>query len=263
MSWNPQQYLQYAGERLRPALDLIARIPLTHPATIVDLGCGAGNVARVLADRFPGAAIDGVDGDAAMLERARQTLDGDARFRWTQADLAAWHPPYAVDLLFSNAALHWLGDHPRLFRQLFAKLAPHGVLAVQMPDNHGAPSHQALFATARDPRWATAVAALVREHPVADLADYHDLLAPGARTFDGWRTTYLHVLAPRPDGEHPVVAWLRGSALTPFTAHLAPPLAEAFVADYAARIERAYPRRADGHVLFPFSRIFMIVQRGA
>jgi trans-aconitate 2-methyltransferase len=246
MNWNPRQYLQYEGERLRPALDLIARIPLTHPSTIVDLGCGAGNVARVLADRFPGATIDGVDGDAAMLERARQTLDGDARFRWTLADLAAWHPPYAVDLLFSNAALQWLGGHPQLFPQLFAKLAPHGVLAVQMPDNHG----------------AGAVSDLVRRRPVADLADYYELLAPRARSFDGWRTTYLHVLAARPDGEHPVVAWLRGSALTPFTSHLAPPLAEAFVADYAARIEQAYPRRVDGTVLFPFARIFMMVQRG-
>ena len=263
MSWNPQQYLQYEGERLRPALDLIAHIPLTHASTIVDLGCGAGNVARVLADRFPGATIDGVDADAAMLERARTSTASDTRFRWTQADLAAWHPPYAVDLLFSNAALHWLGDHPALFPRLFAKLAPHGVLAVQMPDNHAAPSHLALFDTARDARWAGAVAHLVRRRPVADLAEYHELLAAGARSFDGWRTTYLHVLAARPDGEHPVVAWLRGSALTPFTSHLAAPLAEAFVADYAARIEQAYPRRANGTVLFPFSRIFLIVQRGA
>jgi trans-aconitate 2-methyltransferase len=263
MGWNPHQYLQYEGERLRPALDLIARIPLTHPSTIVDLGCGAGNVARVLADRFPGATIDGVDGDAAMLERARSTLAGDARFRWTQADLAAWHPPYAVDLLFSNAALHWLGDHPRLFAQLFAKLAPHGVLAVQMPDNHGAPSHQELFATARDARWAPEVAALVRPQPVAGLGEYYEFLAPGARSFDGWRTTYLHVLPARPDSEHPVVAWLRGSALLPFTSHLPAPLAEAFVADYSARIERAYPRRKDGSVLFPFSRIFLVALRGS
>ena len=263
MSWNPHQYLQYEGERLRPALDLIARIPLTHPQVIVDLGCGAGNVARMLADRFPGATIDGVDGDSAMLDRARQSLGGDARFRWTQADLATWHAPYAVDLLFSNAALHWLDDHPRLFPQLFAKLAPHGVLAVQMPDNHAAPSHQALFTTARDPRWAGEVAALVRGRPVAELSAYYDLVAPLAKSFDGWRTTYLHILAARADGEHPVVAWLRGSALTPYTGLLSAPASAAFIADYAARIELAYPRRPDGTVLFPFSRIFMVAQRGA
>jgi trans-aconitate 2-methyltransferase len=263
VTWNPLQYLQYEGERLRPALDLIARIPLTHPRTVVDLGCGAGNVARVLADRFPGATIDGVDGDAAMLERARTSSADDTRFRWTQADLTAWHPPYAVDLLFSNAALQWVDGHAELFPRLFAKLAPHGVLAVQMPDNFAAPSHQALFATARDPRWATVVAPLVRERPVAALADYHALLAPRAHLFDAWRTTYLHVLQARPDGEHPVVAWLKGAALTSYLAALDAATGGAFVADYSARVEQAYPRLVDGTVLFPFSRIFIVAQRGA
>jgi len=77
MTWDPAQYLKYEGHRLRPAIDLIARIPLAAPGTIVDLGCGAGNVARVLADRFAGATIDGVDSDKAMLARAR--AEGDAQ----------------------------------------------------------------------------------------------------------------------------------------------------------------------------------------
>ncbi len=261
MTWNPQQYLQYEGERLRPALDLIARIPLTHPRTVVDLGCGAGNVARVLADRFPGAVIDGIDGDEAMLAKAQATSTGDARFRWTRADLGDWHPDEPVDLLFSNAALHWLKEHPELFPKLVQKLAPHGVMAVQMPDNHAAPSHQSLFATARDTRWATEVAPIVREKPVLTLERYYELLVPHVQHFDGWRTTYLQVLKPRPDGEHPVVAWVKGSALLPFIEALDASRAQAFVADYAARIEQDYPRRGDGSVLFPFSRLFFVAQR--
>ncbi|MEP7060771.1 MAG: methyltransferase domain-containing protein [Betaproteobacteria bacterium] len=261
MSWNPQQYLKYESQRMRPAIDLIARIPLAAPSTIVDLGCGAGNVARVLADRFPGATLDCVDGDAAMLARAREATAADPRFQWTQADLAAWQPPYAVDLVFSNAALHWLDDHAHLFPALLSKLAPHGVLAVQMPDNFGAASHRALFDAARDPRWRDRVAPLVRPHPVAPLERYHEWLQPHAHKLDLWRTTYVQPLASTADAEHPVVAWMRGAALTPFIATLGDD-ADAFIADFAARVDAAYPKMTDGSVLFPFARVFIVAQRG-
>ena len=115
MTWNPSQYLQYEDARLRPALDLIARIPLEHPSSIVDLGCGAGNVAQWLARRWPDARIDGVDGDAAMLDRARDSTAGASNFRWIQADLAQWRPDVPADLVYSNAALHWLDRHDTLF----------------------------------------------------------------------------------------------------------------------------------------------------
>ena len=74
MGWEPERYLQFADERLRPAQDLLARIPLAAPARVVDLGCGPGNVTRLLAGRWPRAQITGVDTSAAMLERARPTL---------------------------------------------------------------------------------------------------------------------------------------------------------------------------------------------
>lgn len=261
MSWSPAQYLKYESHRLRPAIDLIARIPLAAPSTIVDLGCGAGNVARVLADRFPGASIDGVDGDPMMLAAARENTAEDRRFRWIQCDLAAWQPGYAVDLIYSNAALHWLPEHRRLFPALCAKLAPHGVLAVQMPDNGAAPSHVALAETVADERWRELATPLLRVRPVAALQDYDAWLAPHAQSRDLWRTTYLQHLAWPHAAEHPVVAWMRGAALTPFIAALGA-IAEHFLAAYAARIEAAYPRDDAGFVVFPFSRIFMVAQRG-
>jgi trans-aconitate 2-methyltransferase len=261
MSWNPAQYLQYEDARLRPALELLARIPLDAPASIVDLGCGAGNVAQRLAQRWPRARVIGVDGDAAMLDRARSATRGDARFEWIEADLAAFRAPHPVDLVFSNAALHWLGDHARLFPALAEELAEGGVLAVQMPDNFRAPSHRALFELAQQPRWRKRVGALVRKTPVAAAARYHEWLAPRARALDVWTTEYLQHLPARSDDEHPVVAWMRGSALVPFTAELQGEEGDAFVADYASCIESAYPRLADGSVLFPFRRLFVIAAR--
>jgi trans-aconitate 2-methyltransferase len=258
MSWDPTRYLQYEDARLRPALDLLARIPLASPRQVVDLGCGAGNVAQWLARRWPESRVLGVDGDAAMLAKARAATAQSAQLRWMQADIGAWRPEAPPDLVYSNAALHWLDDHAMLFPRLLGEVAPGGALAVQMPDNFHAPSHALLSETARSARWHDRLAAISRLIPVASPAQYHAWLAPQATTQDLWRTEYLQLLAARDDGEHPVVAWQRGSALIPFLAVLQEDARAAFVADYAAQIEGAYPRRANGSVMFPFRRMFIV-----
>jgi len=256
VTWDPSQYLQYAGERLRPAVDLLARVPLERARMIVDLGCGAGNVTRFLAERWPGAAITGVDNDPAMLERARSALD-DPRVAFVAGDLATWTPPAPVDLVYSNAALHWIGDHDRVFARLVGMLAPAGVLAVQMPRNFGEPSHRAVAELAASERWRSRVGALVRAAPVDPPEAYLRRLAPLCASVDVWETIYLQRLAAREDGEHPVVAFVSGTWLVPYFAALGDARA-AFLDDYRAAIERAYPREADGSALFPFRRLFIV-----
>ena len=177
MAWQPAQYLQF-GERLRPAVDLLARIPLEHPRTIVDLGCGAGNVTRLLSERWPDAHIVGVDSSPEMLDEARAATAGDTRYQFVTADLATWEPDAPVDLVYSNAALHWLPGHAALFSRVAAMVAPGGVLAVQMPDNFRAPSHTTIADIARSERWRARLGPIVREPPVAAAADYLQWLAP-------------------------------------------------------------------------------------
>ncbi len=168
------------------------------------------------------------------------------------------------DVLYSNAALHWLDDHAELFPRLFATVAPGGVMAVQMPDNFRAPSHQALFESASLAPWRERLAPHVRRAPVAAIAAYHEWLEPLAASLDLWTAEYLQWLPKRADGEHPIVAWTRGTALVPFVAALEVRRArQGFVDAFAARIEAAYPRRGDGSVLFPFRRIFIVAVRGA
>jgi trans-aconitate 2-methyltransferase len=264
MTWDPAQYLKYAGERLRPALDLMARIGAAAPRTVVDLGCGAGNVTRILAERWPRARIVGLDNSAPMLAKARASGSAPASIEWREAELAAWAAapsPAAADLLYSNAALHWLDDHATLFPRLFSAVAPGGTLAVQMPSNFDAPSHVEMHAVATSARWRSRVGARARPVPVAPAARYFEWLAPQAEAIDAWTTEYLHVLPRGSDGDHPVVAWTKGTALTPFLEALAPDEQRAFVADYAERIARAYPLRSDGGALFPFRRVFVVATR--
>jgi trans-aconitate 2-methyltransferase len=257
MSWDPATYLRYADERTRPALDLLARVPLAAPARVVDLGCGAGNITALLHRRFPAAQVLGVDSSPAMLARARSAAP-DCRF--AHADLAHWQPETPPDLLYSNAALHWLDGHETLLPRLFGTLAPGGALAVQMPAMHAAPIRALQHEVAATGPWRERLAAVAAAPPILPAERYWDLLtAAGAVALDVWETTYLHALT----GEDAPVRWAMGSSLRPFLALLAGDEREAFIAAYRARVDAAYPRRPDGTTLLPFRRLFLIACKPA
>jgi trans-aconitate 2-methyltransferase len=251
MSWHPEPYLAFGDERTRPAADLLARVPLAAPARIADLGCGPGNSTALLVQRWPAAEVLGIDSSAAMLAKAEAS---GLEAGWRKCDLAAWTPDAPYDLLFSNAALHWLPDHARLLPRLLGHLRPGGVLAVQMPRNFEAPSHALLREVARAGPWAGRLAPCLERAPVAAPEWYRDLLAPLTEALDIWQTEYLHVL----EGEDPVLSWTRSTALRPLTALLPPQEQARFEADYAGRLRTAYPRRPDGRTLFPFRRLFVV-----
>jgi trans-aconitate 2-methyltransferase len=247
-------YTRFADQRLRPALDLIGRIPDVAAKHIFDLGCGPGGVTRLLAQRWPQARVTGVDASADMLAAARRK---GGPIRWLEADLADWAPDAQPDLIFSNAALHWLDDHEALFLRLLAMLPAGGVLAVQMPDNFAQPSHQAILAIAVQERWRERLAPLLRASPVAPAEAYLQMLLPRAVHLDLWKTIYWHVL----DGEDPVPAWTSGSALRPFLGVLDEDERRDFLAAYAQAMRTAYPRRDDGQTLFSFRRLFIVATR--
>jgi trans-aconitate 2-methyltransferase len=251
--WDPSQYLKFADDRLRPALDLIARIPDGPYCAIWDLGCGAGNVTKLLQDRWPEARLRGLDNSADML-RQTQAIAG---IEWLEGDVAQWTAPEPANLVFSNAVLHWIEDHAKLFPHLVHQLARGGMLAVQMPRNFEAPSHTLLYETAARGPWAPTLVPYLRTSPVAKPEAYYDLLMPHATRLDIWETEYLHVL----QGENAVLEWTKGTVVRPLLDRIEPAARPDFLAAYAERLRTAYPRRADGMTLFPFRRLFIIAQR--
>lgn len=252
--WDPRQYLRFAGERLRPALDLLAQVPLAAPASVVDLGCGPGNVTAVLRQRFPEAVLLGVDGSAAMLDKARLAVPGAS---FIEGDFANWTPDGAApNLIYSNAALHWVGRHETLLPRLASLLAPGGVLAVQMPAMHHAPLRRLQYTVAADGPWAEALRGVGSAPPVLEPGAYWDLLRPHVAALDIWETTYLHVL----QGEDAVGEWASGSSLRPFLDPLPANQRAAFQRAYADAVRPHYPRRADGATLLPFRRVFLLAR---
>jgi len=254
MSWDPSQYLKFAGERLRPALDLLSRVPAAAPGSVVDLGCGAGNLMPVLRERWPQARLSGVDGSPQMLARARTDHPG---VEFVEADVGAWRPQRPVDVLFSNATLHWLDRHESLFPALLDRVAPQGWLAVQMPRNFGAPSHRAVRDTIESGPWRARLAPQLRANPVAEPEFYWRLLHERTASLAIWEIEYLQVLR----GGNPVAEFTKGSWLKPFLDRLEEPERGAFEADYRARVLAAYPPEADGSTLFPFRRLFILAHK--
>lgn len=251
MPWNPQAYEAFADQRMRPAIDLLNRVSLEAPRHIVDLGCGSGGVTLLLAARWPRAAVVALDGSVEMLASARAR---STAIDWRQVDLANWRATERFDLVFSNAALHWLTDHAGLFDRLADAVAPGGVLAVQIPDNFSAPSHRLMHELALELPYRAHVDAVLRPAPVLDARDYHALLARRFARTDIWSTEYLQVLR----GENPVADWTRATWLGALLEALPEPLRAPFEGEYRRRILGAYPKGDDGSTLFPFRRLFMV-----
>lgn len=262
-AWNPTQYARFGDHRDRPFHDLLARVDATDPGLVVDLGCGPGHLTLTLADRWPNARVVGVDSSAEMLEAAR-AADGSNRVEWVEATAQDWDPTEAsasVDVLVTNATLQWVPSHLRLIPSWVSALAAGGTFAMQVPANFDAASHRLMReVAARHPRADDLAPGLERAAAAARPETYAALLLEVAGDVDVWQTTYLQVLLAPADGAHPVLDWVMGTGLRPVLGVLTDESERtAFLTEYAAELEQAYPRRDFG-VLFPFTRTFAIAR---
>jgi trans-aconitate 2-methyltransferase len=250
-AWDAGQYLRFADERTRPALDLLARLDLAAPRRVVDLGCGPGNSTLLLRQRWPEAAVTGLDSDADMLAAARRDHPG---IDFVAGDIAAWAPAERSDLVFANASLQWVGDHASLLPRLVAAVAPGGALAVQMPRNHDFQTHALMRRTAAEGPWRDRLAGARDPSPVRPPEFYYDTLAPLCRRIVLWETNYIQIM----DGVPAIIEWLHGTGLRPFLARLDAAEQPQFLARYTTLLTAAFPPQADGKVLLPYPRLFFI-----
>ena len=253
--WNPTLYMKFEDERMRAARDLLAQVPLASAGLVYDLGCGPGNSAELLARRFPDARIVGLDTSDAMLAHARERAP-TARF--VKQDIANWEPNEQPDLIFANAALHFLPDHDRLFPRLASYLAPGGVLAAQMPNNARESSHALMRMVAAEGPWSSRLVPIAKTQPlIAEFEDYYGWLRPICSRVDVWMTTYVHPF----DGPQGIADWFAGSALQPFLERLDDDERCAFLARYRDGLAESYPAQPDGKALLAYPRLFIVATR--
>ena len=261
MTWDPKQYLRFVDERSRPFFELVGRILTDRDdeiRSVVDLGCGPGNLTSTLAQRWPGAQVLGVDNDAAMLSSAAATASSTVRYE--HGGIAAWKPVRPVDVLVSNAAYQWVLPHLELLPTLLEHVRPGGWFAFQVPGNLDDPHHQAIREVRSRTPWAavdTLAALPARTHVSYPAATYLDVLAPLCSNVDAWETSYVHVL----QGQDPILEWVKGTGLRPVLSALATDdLRAEFCAELAPLLRAAYPSRSWG-TPFPFKRVFVVARR--
>lgn len=230
----------------------MSRVAAESPRRVVDLGCGPGNLTVSLAQRWPDATIEAWDSSPEMVQAARERgVDADV------GDVGEWVPQPDTDVVLTNAVLHWVPDHAELLVRWAGQLSAGAWIAMQVPGNFNAPSHEAVRTLARSDRWSELLQDFpFREGQVDDATAYAALLTDAGCRVDAWETTYVHELS----GENPVLQWITGTALTPVKSRLDESQWQQFREELIPMLDEAYPKRADGTTFFPFRRIFVVAQ---
>lgn len=262
-AWNAGLYSQFLSERTRPAYELAARVLTQNVKDAVDLGCGPGNSTLVVHERFPLANILGVDNSPEMLVQAREEYKAHPQMQFAEGDIGSFATTYSAkhgqqkfDLIFSNAALHWIPDHKALVPQLLDLLNTGGTLAFQMPDNFNEVTHSSMRDVATENKWSADLSTVRGKQPILTAQEYYDLLKSRCQHVDIWQTRYFHVM----ENAEGAADWLKGTGLRPFLAALPPAESDLFLERYIAKLKQALPPRVDGKVLMPFPRLFVVAQ---
>ena len=255
--WDPNMYLEFDRERTQPSIDLAMRIKMDQPGRIIDIGCGPGNSTNVLKARWPRSVIIGLDKSSVMIAEAALKYPA---VEWICADASDGLPRLGTfDIVFSNAAIQWMPNHKLLLHNLFNSLNPGGVLAIQAPDTGRMPVYTELVKLAQSDRWAACFADLSGAPSVNDAAYYYNIICNISDEIALWETRYFHVM----DSHADIVKWYSGAGLKPYLDCLGDgPLQAEFMTDFKNALKTVYPIQPDGKILFPFTRIFFIINKG-
>lgn len=251
MPWNPAQYHQFQKDRFAPFEDLFGLIKVRAKLRVVDLGCGTGELTRRLADRLPLSDCLGIDSSPEMLRRALEHEREGLRFE--QASIQEVEGEW--DLVFSNAAIHWIDDQRSLVPHLLTLVRSGGQLAVQLPSNHTHPSHTLIREIALEEPFRSALDGWNRASPVLEINEYAELLhANGATEIIVFEKVYPSLL----ENSDAMAEWTKGSTLVPYFERLPENLHEPFMARYRERLRSLFPRAP---VLYTFRRTLFAASR--
>ena len=253
MPWNPERYHQFQKERFAPFDDLLQLVQRREGLRVIDLGSGTGELTRRLADALPGSDVLGLDSSPEMLAKAAVLARPGLRFELGAIEAAGgeW------DLIFSNAALHWVNDHQTLIPRLFALLRPGGQLVVQLPSNYGHPTQTLIIETAHEEPFAQALNGWERTIPVLSIDAYAELLyALGGEEITVFEKVYPHVL----QDADALVDWVSGTALVPYFERFSEEMKQRFLERYRQKLRQRYP---SSPVFYGFRRTLFAATRPA
>lgn len=255
MSWDSKQYLKFQRERTQPSIDLADRLTVQSPAAVIDIGCGPGNSTAILKKRYPNAAVTGADNSENMVAAAREKYH-DVEFILCDASKDLNKLNRKVDIVFSNACIQWVPDHPKLLREMMSLLKEGGELAVQIPMNYDEPIHRIIQESVKSEKWRDKFNDPRVFHTLTP-EKYYDILAEISSDFDMWQTTYFHRMKSHSD----IMEWYKGTGLRPYLEALSETDSAEFERDVFAEVQKAYPKQANGEIIFRFPRLFFKAEK--
>lgn len=248
--WEPTQYHRFRDERAQPfydLLDLVRPVPGGH---VIDLGCGTGELTKVLHERVGASATLGIDSSSTMLAESNK-LNGPG-LSFSFGEIAGYRSLKGFDVVFSNAAMQWIPDHATLFPRVAGLVRPGGQLAVQMPANNDHPSHAVAHELAREEPFRTALGGYWREWPVMPPEWYAEQLDRlGFEEQHVRLQVYGHHLASREE----VTEWVKGTLLTDYKKRMDAETYEAYLAAYRERLMPQLDARAP--YFYAFKRVLL------
>lgn len=250
--WNPDLYMQFGSERTQPSIDLIDRINLVKPKTIIDIGCGPGNSTQVLVNRWSKAKITGLDSSSAMIKQAKHDYPSQ---EWIVADALTYRSGIKYDIVFSNAAIQWIPNHEDLLKKFHGMLSANGLIAIQIPLFWDMPLGKIINNTAKDAPWKIQTEGVSDLFTIYDYSFYYDLLSELFTSIEIWETKYFHIL----DSHLSILKMIRSTGLKPYLEKLnSDSEKNQFEKEVLRKIENTYSKQKNGNVLLPFKRLFFI-----
>ena len=253
-TWNPNQYDRFKQQRSQPFYDLLELVKPQPNMRAIDLGCGTGEHTKTLHEQLGCSHTTGIDSSLQMLERAE--TDNELGLEFVSRDIRDFDETEAYDLVFSNAALHWVDDHETLFARLLTALTPGGQLAVQVPANYNHPSHTIAADIASELPFRSVLGGYTRVSPVLTPEGYAMLLnGLGIQEQAVRLVVYPHLLENRAQ----VIEWLKGTLLTDYQKRMPSGLFQKFIEAYQKSLYGAFPN--DRPFFYPYNRILIWAEK--
>jgi trans-aconitate 2-methyltransferase len=253
--WEPDKYLQFRNERTQPSIDLVEKIKLNNPRNIIDIGCGPGNSAQILVNKWPNSVVTGLDSSIAMIEKAKNDYPNQI---WIHNNAENINNDKKYSLVFSNAALQWMDSHKTLIPKLWEIVDNNGAFAAQIPKFDKMPISDAINNVINTDKWHKCVAGGASRFERHELDYYYDLFSLLTENIVLWETRYFHILPSL----QAIIDFIQSTALRPYLEKLnTENERQELKNDILEECKKHYKIQSNGRVLFPFKRMFIIAYK--